>query len=105
MTKKKICAHTAPMDNFISSPEDELAKGDGDAIAVSSNNEVQFYVLPVELYEDMVNFVEYSQRGTTEHKPVPGDFLLNEKKAEEITSSTAEDLKNENYDKDDYSEC
>jgi antitoxin StbD len=74
MLQKVMCGYTTPISKFKSNPKAALAEAQGDAIAVSSNNTIQFYVVPAHLYEDMVNFVEFSQRGTTKLKSIPAKF-------------------------------
>ena len=69
---------------------------------MSSHNEIQFYAVPAELYEDMVNFVEFSQRGTAELKSIPGKFHV----TKDMVEGMAEKLKNlSEGDYGDFIEC
>ncbi len=74
MLQKVMCGFTTPISKFKSNPKAAMAEAKGDAIAISSNNKIQFYAVPAHLYEDMVNFVEFTQRGTTELKSIPANF-------------------------------
>lgn len=74
MLQKIVCGYTTPISKFKSNPRAALAQAQGDAIAVSSNNQIQFYAVPAHLFEEMVKFVEFAQRGATELKSIPARF-------------------------------
>ncbi len=74
MLQKVLCGYTTPISKFKSNPSAAIIEAQGDAIAVSSNNEIQFYAVPAALFEEMTAFCEYAQRGTTELKRIPAHF-------------------------------
>jgi antitoxin StbD len=78
MLQKVMCGFTTPISKFKSNPKAAMAEAKGDAIAISSNNEIQFYAVPAALFEDMTAFCEYAQRGTTKLDSVPGRFSLDD---------------------------
>ena len=78
MLQKVLCGYTTPISKFKANPNAALAEADGDAVAVSSHNEIQFYAVPARLYEELMNYVEMKQRGTSELRTVPGKFHLTE---------------------------
>ena len=65
MLQKILCGYTTPISKFKSNPSAALAEAQGDAIAVSSNNQIQFYAVPAWQFEEMTVFYEFAQRGTT----------------------------------------
>ncbi len=73
VTEGYVC-YTIPISKFKANPSAALAEAQGDAIAVSSNNQIQFYAVPAHMYEEIINFVEFAQRGTTELKNIPDNF-------------------------------
>ena len=85
MLQKVMCGYTASISKFKSNPNAALDAAEGDAVAVSSHNEIQFYAVPAHLYEEMINFVEFKQRGTTERKTAPAKFNLTEGMVEGMT--------------------
>ncbi|MQL50193.1 antitoxin of toxin-antitoxin stability system [Photorhabdus khanii] len=74
MLQKVMCGYTTAISKFKSNPSAALAEAQGDAIAVSSNNQIQFYAVPAALFEEMSAFCEYAQRGSTELKSIPANF-------------------------------
>ncbi|WP_252178222.1 hypothetical protein [Endozoicomonas sp. 4G] len=74
MLQRVLCGYTTPISKFKSNPSAAISEAQGDAIAVSSNNEIQFYAVPAEMFEEMIAFCEYAQRGTTELKSIPAHF-------------------------------
>lgn len=86
MLQKVMCGYTTPISKFKSNPSAAMAAAEGDAIAISSNNEIQFYAVPAHLYEDMVNYVELMQRGTTELQTAPAKFKLTDDMVESMTN-------------------
>lgn len=74
MLQKILCGYTTPISKFKSNPSAALAEAQGEAIAVSSNNQIQFYVVPAALFEEMTAFCEYAQRGTSSLKSIPARF-------------------------------
>lgn len=102
MLQKVLCGYTTPISKFKSNPSAAIAEAKGDAIAVSSNNQIQFYAVPAHLYEEMVHYVEFMQRGTTELKNIPAKFAL----SEEMVESMTDKLKNLSEDDlGDFEEC
>lgn len=85
MLQKVMCGYTTPISKFKSNPGAILAEAEGEAVAVSSHNEIQFYAVPAHLYEEMVNYVEFKQRGTTELKTAPAKFNLTDDMVERMT--------------------
>ncbi|WP_062266571.1 antitoxin of toxin-antitoxin stability system [Endozoicomonas arenosclerae] len=94
MLQKVMCGYTTSISKFKANPKAVIKEAQGDAVAVSSNNEIQFYAVPAELFEEMINFCEYAQRGTTDLKSIPGKFSLSDEMVEKMT----EELKNKNDD-------
>lgn len=102
MLQKVMCGYTTPISKFKSNPSSILAEADGEAVAISSHNEIQFYAVPAHLYEEMVNYVEFMQRGNTELKTAPSKFNL----TEDMVSSMTDKLKNLTDDNlGDFVEC
>ncbi|MGL6159278.1 hypothetical protein [Microbulbifer sp.] len=89
MLQKVMCGYTTPISKFKSNPNAALAEAEGDAIAISSNNQIQFYAVPAALFEEMTMFCEYAQRGTTELKSIPASFTAEGLNMDEITSAMA----------------
>jgi antitoxin StbD len=86
MLQKVMCGYTTPISKFKSNPGAVLAEAGGEAIAVSSHNQIQFYAVPAHLYEEMVKFMEFKQRGTTELKSAPAKFRLTKRMAKGMTN-------------------
>ena len=102
MLQKVMCGYTTSISKFKSNPGAILAEAGGEAVAVSSHNEIQFYAVPARLYEEMVNYVEFMQRGTTELKTAPARFNLTTDMVEGMTDK----LKNlSDDDLGDFVEC
>lgn len=85
MLQRVMCGFTTSISKFKSNPSAALAEAGGEAVAVSSHNEIQFYAVPAHLYEEMINFIEFKQRGTTELKTAPAKFHLTEAMVEGMT--------------------
>lgn len=106
MLQKVMCGYTTPISKFRSNPSAAIAEAQGDAIAVSSNNQIQFYVVPAALFEEMTAFCEYSQRGTTKHESVPGRFSLDDDQdPERFVNKLAESIKNPSPGDDEFKKC
>ncbi|WP_185230426.1 antitoxin of toxin-antitoxin stability system [Teredinibacter franksiae] len=101
MLQRVMCGFATSISKFKNNPGAVLAEADGDAVAVSSHNQIQFYAVPAHLYEDMVQFVEMSQRGTAELNTAPGKFAL----TESMVDSMTEQLQNTDNDLGDFVEC
>lgn len=104
MLQKVVCGYTTPISKFKSNPSAAIAEAQGEAIAVSSNNQIQFYAVPAALFEEMTAFCEYSQRGTTKHESVPGRFSLDED-PERFVTKLAESIKKSSPDDDEFVKC
>ena len=85
MPQKAMCRYTTTISKFKSNPSAILAEAEGDTVAVSSHNEILFYAVPPHLYEEMINYIEFKQRETTELTTTPAKFELTESMAEEMT--------------------
>lgn len=85
MLQKVMCGYAIPISKFKSNPRRALVEADGETIAVSSHNEILFYAVPAEIYEEMLRFVEFKQRGTSELKAAPAKFNLTAEIVEEMT--------------------
>lgn len=84
---------TVSLEKFKSNPVAELAEARGDAIAVLSGDQIQFYALPALLFEDMTGFCEFAQRGTTSMKHIPAKFTATNIEMEELAAEMAKKLK------------
>ncbi|MEK9497131.1 antitoxin of toxin-antitoxin stability system [Photorhabdus sp. P32] len=93
MLQKVMCGYTIPISKFKSNPSAALAEAQGDAIAVSSNNQIQFYAVPAHMYEEIINFVEFAQRGTTELKNIPANFTGEDLDMNQIATKMATKFK------------
>jgi antitoxin StbD len=93
MLQKVMCGFTTPISKFKANPNAAVAEAQGDAIAVSSNNQIQFYVVPAKLFEEMTEFCEYAQRGTTELKNIPAKFTGEGLDMDKVASNMAKTLK------------
>jgi len=85
MLQKVMCGYTTPISKFKSNPGAILAEAEGEAVAISSHNKIQFYAVPAQLYEQMINYVEFKQRGTTELRTAPANFNLTDNMIEGMT--------------------
>ncbi len=94
MLQKVMCGYTTPISKFKSNPSAAMTEAQGDAIAVSSNNEIQFYAVPAALFEEMTAFCEFAQRGTTEQKNIPAKFTSEGLDIDKVANSMAAKLKN-----------
>lgn len=93
MLQKVLCGYTTSISKFKSNPSAAIAEAEGDAVAVSSHNEIQFYAVPAQVYEDMVNFLEFAQRGTTSISEIPAEFNLTDKKFEKMSKGLKDKAK------------
>ncbi len=94
MLQKVLCGFTTPISKFKSNPNAAITEAQGDAIAVSSNNKIQFYAVPAALFEEMTAFCEYAQRGTTELKNIPAKFTGEGLDMDKVASNMARNIKN-----------
>ncbi|GLS27827.1 hypothetical protein [Marinibactrum halimedae] len=94
MLQKVMCGYTVPISKFKSNPSAAMNEAQGDAIAVSSNNEIQFYAVPAALFEEMTAFCEYAQRGEAELKSIPAKFTGEGLDIEKFADEMATKLKN-----------
>lgn len=93
MLQKILCGFTTPISKFKSNPNAALAEAQGDAIAVSSNNQIQFYAVPASLFEEMTAFCEFAQRGTTELQSIPAKFTAAGLEMETVSTDMAHKVK------------
>ncbi|UWG63455.1 antitoxin of toxin-antitoxin stability system [Shewanella xiamenensis] len=93
MLQKILCGYTTPISKFKSNPSAALAEAQGDAIAVSSNNQIQFYAVPASLFEEMTAFCEFAQRGTTTLESIPAQFTAANLNMDEVSTQMANKLK------------
>lgn len=94
MLQKVMCGYTTPISKFKSNPSAAMAEAQGDAIAVSSNNEIQFYAVPAALFEEMTAFCEFAQRGSLEQKNIPANFTADNLDMDNLAKNMANKLKN-----------
>ncbi len=102
MLQKVVCGKMTTISKFKANPNTVLAEAKGEAVAIASHNEIQFYAVPASLYEEMIQFIEFSQRGTTDLNPLPASFHLNQDKMDSIVKKSGQyteqsELKDENY--------
>ena len=102
MLDKVITEYSAPISKFKINPSAFVKEAQGDAVAVMSHNTVDFYAVPAELYREMIEYLEYAQRGTSELISVPGKFNMGAKELDEATQKMANMIKNE---KSSFEEC
>jgi len=102
MLQKVMCGYTTPISKFKSNPNAAIAEADGDAVAVSSHNEIQFYAVPASLYEEMISLVERSQSGSADLKSIAGKFHLTK---EMVNAMTVRLKSMSEVDCDDFIEC
>ncbi|MGI5310327.1 hypothetical protein [Rheinheimera sp. WS51] len=93
MLQKILCGYTTPISKFKSNPNAALAEAQGDAIAVSSNNQIQFYAVPASLFEEMTAFCEFAQRGTTELESIPAKFTAEGLDMDKVSADMAKKVK------------
>ncbi|MFS1523191.1 hypothetical protein ACL7TT_03620 [Microbulbifer sp. 2304DJ12-6] len=95
MLQKVMRDYTAPNSQFKSNPNAAKQEANGKPVAVAAHNRVQFYAVPADLFEQMVEFCEYAQRGTSELKHGIARFSGSaEKSVEESATSMAKRLAN-----------
>jgi antitoxin StbD len=95
MLQRVMCGFTTPISKFKSNPNAAIIEAQGDAIAVSSNNQIQFYAVPAALFEEMTAFCEYAQRGTTKLESISGKFILTEDMVDRMTEKLRNHSDNE----------
>lgn len=93
MLQKILCGYITPISRFKSNPSAALAEAQGDAIAVSSNNQIQFYVVPAVLFEEMTAFCEYAQRDTSSFKSIPANFTGDGPDTDKVATDMAAKIK------------
>lgn len=93
MLQKILCGYTTPISKFKSNPNAALAEAQGDAIAVSSNNQIQFYAVPASLFEEMTAFCEFAQRGTTTLESIPARFTAAGLDMDKVSAEIANNIK------------
>ncbi|WP_051219763.1 antitoxin of toxin-antitoxin stability system [Rheinheimera baltica] len=84
---------TISIGKFITNPTAALAEAKGDAIAVLSDNQIQFYAVPASLFEEMTAFCEFAQRGTTSLKHLQAKFTAPDIEMEKLATEMAKKLK------------
>ncbi|WP_299942099.1 hypothetical protein [uncultured Microbulbifer sp.] len=93
MLQKVMCDYTTPISQFKSNPNAAMQEAKGEPVAVAAHNRVQFYAVPADLFEQMVEFCEYAQRGTSELKHGIARFTgSTEKSIEESAASMTKRL-------------
>ncbi|ABC30549.1 conserved hypothetical protein [Hahella chejuensis KCTC 2396] len=85
MSNNHISSKTFSVEEFVSDPNEALEKGEGAPVAITAKGDVQFYAVPAKLFEDIINYVEYMQRGNTELKTAPGKFNLTADMVDDMT--------------------
>ena len=70
MLQKVMSGFTTPISKFKANPNAALSQAEGEAVAVSSHNEIQFYAVPAELYEKMMEFIELAKNGELSQPPI-----------------------------------
>jgi len=105
MLLQKISAgYSAPISKFKNNPAAYIAEANGDAVAVMSHNEVGFYAVPADLFEELLAFAEYAQRGTSKLVNLPARLTLSEGQSlDQVAEGVTTAIKNAS--EDDYSEC
>ncbi|WP_445360715.1 hypothetical protein ACJJIL_21410 [Microbulbifer sp. EKSA005] len=93
MHRKVKFGRTMPLSEFKTNPSAALHEAEGDAIAVTSDNKVQFYAVPSQLFEDMTEFCEVAQRGTMKMKDLPPQATGDAMDMEKVTRKMAKKLK------------
>jgi antitoxin StbD len=87
MSKKSTLGNTASIEEFLSDPIAVIAQANGNPVAViSSENDLQFYAVPAQQYEEMIDFIEFTQRGTTDLISTPSRFHLTTPMVERMTA-------------------
>lgn len=81
MLQKVLCDYVTPISKFKSNPSAVLSEANGDAIAVSAHNEIQFYAIPARRYEQIIKLLDARQKAH-ERPSVPGKFTLTEEMVE-----------------------
>lgn len=106
MLQKISAGYSAPISKFKNNPAAYVAEANGDAVAVMSHNEVGFYAVPTALFEELLAFAEYSQRGTSKLVNIPARFTLGESESiGEIATKVTNSINTSTNEKEDYSEC
>ncbi|WP_444931786.1 hypothetical protein ACJJIF_08480 [Microbulbifer sp. SSSA002] len=93
MLQKVICSYTTPISQFKANPNAAIQEANGEPVAVTEHNQVKFYAVPTDLFQELIGFCEYAQRGTTELKHSTARFTgSTEKSMEESAISMAKRL-------------
>ena len=88
MSKKNKLVHITPIKKFLSDPIAAIAQANGKPVAViSSENDLQFYAVPAQQYEEMIDFIEFTQRGTTDLISTRSRFHLTTPMVERMTAA------------------
>ena len=69
MIQKVMSGYVTSISKFKNDPEAILAKANGEVVGIFYRNEIAFYAVPAQLYKEMMDFVEFQQRETSELKP------------------------------------
>ena len=94
MLQKVMCGYTTPISQFKANPNGLLSEARGEAIAVSSNNRIQFYAVPAELFEEMAAFCEYTRGDSPALTSVPANFTGEGLDMDKVTMEMAAKIKN-----------
>lgn len=93
MLQKVVAGYTTPVSKFKVNPGALLKEAQGEPIAITSNNRVEFYAVPAELFEAMTAFCEFAQSGTTDMKPTTARAHLEGVDLERLARDAAKRIK------------
>ena len=71
MVQKILSGYVTSISKFKNDPEAILAKANGESVGIFYRNEIAFYAVPAQLYEEMMDFVEFQQREESALKTDP----------------------------------
>ena len=93
MLQKVVSGYTTPVSKFKVNPRALLKEAQGDAVAITSNNRIEFYAVPAELFEAMTAFCEYAQRGAVDVQAIKARARLEGVDIDQVAQKAAKRLK------------
>ncbi len=101
-----LAEYTASITQAKANPNKLLEEAHGGAVVVMKNNDPCFYMVPQEMFEDMINTLELLQHGSTDLKIVEAKFRPTRARLEKITQGCAKALRNASVNNDPgFEEC
>ena len=82
-----MSGYTTSISKFKANPNSAIKDAGGEPVAVAAHNEIQFYAVPSNLFEEIMTYIEVSQRQFAARQVVPGQFRLMEDTATKVAAA------------------